>query len=90
MQADRDARVRERAYRIWEGEGRPDGRAEEHWHLAEREIADEEAREDGLGRDPGAASASDAAAADAPLPRRSARVRVASTAGNRPAAKPRS
>ena len=35
---DRDARVRERAYRIWEEEGAPDGRDQEHWRQAEREI----------------------------------------------------
>jgi hypothetical protein len=32
-------RIRERAQEIWEAEGRPDGRAEEHWLLAEAEIA---------------------------------------------------
>lgn len=26
--------VRERAYALWEQEGRPEGRAEEHWHRA--------------------------------------------------------
>lgn len=38
---DRDARIRERAHRIWESEGRPDDRAEVHWSIAER-IVDEE------------------------------------------------
>ena len=32
--ADIQQRIRERAYRIWEEEGRPDGRAEEHWERA--------------------------------------------------------
>ena len=32
-------RVRERAYYIWEGEGRVTGRAEAHWIQAEIEIA---------------------------------------------------
>ena len=27
-------RVRERAYKIWEAEGRPDGCAEKHWNMA--------------------------------------------------------
>jgi hypothetical protein len=27
-------RVRERAYQIWESEGRPDGCAEKHWSMA--------------------------------------------------------
>ena len=31
--------VRERAYRIWEAEGRPYGRDLAHWLQAEREIA---------------------------------------------------
>jgi hypothetical protein len=33
--------IRERAYRIWEREGRPAGRAEQHWAQAEHEIANE-------------------------------------------------
>jgi hypothetical protein len=32
-------RITERARQIWEEEGRPDGRAEEHWLRAEAEIA---------------------------------------------------
>ncbi|WP_181700241.1 DUF2934 domain-containing protein [Chthonobacter albigriseus] len=38
---DREARIRERAHRIWESEGRPDDRAEVHWSIAAR-IVDEE------------------------------------------------
>ena len=38
--ADR-RRVEERAYAIWNAEGQPHGRHEEHWHLAEREVAAE-------------------------------------------------
>jgi hypothetical protein len=30
--------IREHAYFLWEQEGRPEGRAEEHWHAAEREL----------------------------------------------------
>ena len=33
-----ERRVRERAYEIWNTTGRPDGRAEQHWLLAEREV----------------------------------------------------
>jgi hypothetical protein len=33
-----DIAVRERAYAIWEAEGRPDGRALEHWERAYQEI----------------------------------------------------
>jgi hypothetical protein len=37
-----DHRVRERAYEIWEREGHPAGRADQHWLRAEAEIAAEE------------------------------------------------
>jgi hypothetical protein len=58
---DRDKTVRERAYYIWEGEGRPDGRDREHWlravayaapveHDADF-LADQEAIVDGLPAD---------------------------------------
>jgi len=35
---DRDQRVRDRAYEIWEQEGRPSGRERDHWERADREI----------------------------------------------------
>ena len=41
MIADREQRVRQRAHDIWQTEGCPEGRAEEHWARAEQEIADE-------------------------------------------------
>jgi hypothetical protein len=31
---DLERRIRERAYLLWEAEGRPDGRADEYWHRA--------------------------------------------------------
>lgn len=31
--------IRERAHHIWEREGRPEGRAEEHWQMARSELA---------------------------------------------------
>lgn len=34
-----DEQTRERAHRIWESEGRPEGRAHEHWRQAERELS---------------------------------------------------
>jgi hypothetical protein len=37
--SDRFERTRERAYFLWENEGRPEGRAEDHWRAAERELA---------------------------------------------------
>ncbi|MEZ0496483.1 DUF2934 domain-containing protein [Sphingomonas sp. IW22] len=41
-QQDRETRVRERAYQLWEGEGRPAGRHDDHWHDAAREIDGDE------------------------------------------------
>jgi hypothetical protein len=32
---DYERRVRECAYYLWQAEGRPDGRAEMHWRMAE-------------------------------------------------------
>ena len=39
MARDREQAIRERAYEIWQQEGRPEGRAVEHWILAERALA---------------------------------------------------
>ncbi|WP_161142169.1 DUF2934 domain-containing protein, partial [Propylenella binzhouense] len=71
-------RIRERAYRIWEEEGRPEGRHDEHWHRAGREmggeekaVAADEARPDAgeaggrSAADPGDESGRAAAASDA-------------------------
>jgi hypothetical protein len=41
MPPDRDERIRQRAYEIWEREGRPHGREEEHWRMALDELAEE-------------------------------------------------
>jgi hypothetical protein len=38
MDTDLHERIRRRAYELWEQEGRPEGRAEEHWSRAEREV----------------------------------------------------
>jgi hypothetical protein len=43
MRSDREERIRQRAYAIWQSEGHRHGRHEDHWHRAEREIAAEEA-----------------------------------------------
>jgi hypothetical protein len=34
----REDRIRRRAYEIWEREGRPEGRASEHWYQAASEL----------------------------------------------------
>lgn len=39
-----EERIRQRAYEIWEREGRPEGREQEHWTRACQEIASEDAR----------------------------------------------
>lgn len=36
---NREKTVRDKAYAIWEAEGRPDGRDAEHWQRAEDEIS---------------------------------------------------
>ena len=39
MNIDLEQKIRERAYQIWEREGRAHGRHEDHWHAAQRELA---------------------------------------------------
>ena len=39
---ERLERIRQRAYRMWEEEGRPDGRAEAHWDMATELVAIED------------------------------------------------
>jgi len=41
----RDDRIRIRAYEIWQREGRPEGRHEQHWVVATREIDEEDTAE---------------------------------------------
>lgn len=73
--ASREQQIRERAYAIWEGEGRPADQAEAHWLRAEAEVAREETQPDGkaarLSRSaPAAAKKRSPAAASAPPRRR--------------------
>ncbi len=39
---ERDARIRERAYHLWEADGRPHGREDEFWERAEELIGMED------------------------------------------------
>ena len=39
---DREEKIRQRAYNIWEEEGYPHGRAEHHWQRAAREVVEPE------------------------------------------------
>ncbi|WP_173931862.1 DUF2934 domain-containing protein [Chelativorans sp. Marseille-P2723] len=41
--SERDEKIRQRAYEIWEAEGRPEGREAEHWARASQEIEAESA-----------------------------------------------
>ena len=50
MRSNREERVKQRAYELWQTEGHGHGRHEDHWHRAEREIAAEEAGPDGAPR----------------------------------------
>ena len=38
MTPDRDERIRQRAHELWEREGRPHGRHDDHWQQAREEI----------------------------------------------------
>jgi hypothetical protein len=38
VMTDRESLIKERAYSLWESEGNPDGRHEDHWVQAEQEI----------------------------------------------------
>ena len=39
MSDDRSRHIQQRAYAIWEQQGRPHGRHEDHWRQAESEVA---------------------------------------------------
>jgi hypothetical protein len=45
---DLEKRIRERAHRIWEEEGRPEGKEAQHWDLAKLAVAQEDAQKDML------------------------------------------
>ena len=38
MAQDREDRIRKRAHQLWQQEGSPEGRPDDHWLQAEREI----------------------------------------------------
>ncbi|CAD6552893.1 hypothetical protein LMG27952_05342 [Paraburkholderia hiiakae] len=41
MNDEREERIRRRAYQLWEDDGAPEGRADEYWSRAEKQIAAE-------------------------------------------------
>lgn len=53
---DLEQRIRERAYRLWLDEGRPDGRAEAHWDMARELVAIEDRQQTATKPNPAAAS----------------------------------
>jgi len=42
MDQEKHRRIERRAYALWQAEGQPDGRHEEHWQRAVREVDFEE------------------------------------------------
>ena len=50
MAAEREQRIRERAYAIWQSEGQPEGREHLHWDQASRDVD----AADSVGSAPGA------------------------------------
>ena len=48
VMTDHEQRIRTHAYRIWEDEGRPESRAEVHWHMARELVAAEDNFEDSV------------------------------------------
>ena len=38
MTDEREDRIRNRAYELWQRDGAPDGKPDDHWYQAEREI----------------------------------------------------
>lgn len=47
MDSDKTDRISRRAYELWEAEGRPHGKHDDHWHAAERELDTDAAPEGG-------------------------------------------
>ena len=48
-QNDREQRIRDHAHRLWEQEGRPEGRHEDHWRQASEAIDQDDGAADGSG-----------------------------------------
>src|SRR5262245_62774263 len=58
--ANREERIRQRAHELWEQEGRPEGRARDHWERAAQDLDREDSaiqREGIAGEKPGIKSA---------------------------------
>ena len=88
MDHDLERRVRERAYQIWEQEGRPHGRDAHHWQQAAAEFDDagQQQAHDGVAPDPREARAAGAPEASAAKPLKG---RGTSASGSGPPKRPR-
>jgi hypothetical protein len=42
MSGNREQRIREEAYLLWNADGRPEGKSDEYWHRAEKVIDDQD------------------------------------------------
>jgi Protein of unknown function (DUF2934) len=42
---NKEQRIRETAYRLWEEDGRPHGQADRHWNIAQKLAGDDEPRQ---------------------------------------------
>ena len=71
MPSKREQAIRERAYRLWEQEGCPEGREKAHWEQAQREL-DLQGDE---GATTGETASIDAGSGDAPVPESTAKPR---------------
>jgi hypothetical protein len=47
--SERSQRIRERAYQIWEEQGRPEGLHAQHWYAAEQELEEDESEDQAQG-----------------------------------------
>ena len=76
--SDWQERIRHRAQAIWEREGRPEGRHEDHWREAEKEIAAEDSATAAARKKPAVSKARTAKAG--PKPTRTTAVRAKKSA----------
>lgn len=54
-------RIAERAYEIWESEGQPEGRSEQHWNQARAEFAEAKSEAEAAPQSPAVATKTDPA-----------------------------
>ena len=59
---DSEHRTRERAYHLWEADGRPEGRAQEYWERAQASVNDDDSELPALTGTPGNVPQADVAA----------------------------